>query len=325
MKKFFIYILSVTLVLCCFSSCTGNSDKTELLSDSAVSDDGLFIVTTIFPIYDWVRNITGSSSNLVYLDESGIDLHSFEPTANDIITLSKADIFICIGGASDEWADAAVSSSQNEDLVVIRLIDITDGLTEETVEGMQEETDELDHGQDTSELDEHIWLSLKNAQTAVSAIANNLCELDSTNKEAYLKNAENYNEKLSELDKKYAQAVTNSANNTLVFADRFPFRYLTEDYGIEYYAAFPGCSAESEASFETITFLIEKTNELGLNYIIVLENSDGKLASTVSDETGAEILTLNSCQSVTSDDVENGRTYLSAMEENLAILTEALS
>lgn len=321
MKKIFICILSLILLIVSLTACGTNTAKNEQSSEKVNSTASLSIVTTIFPIYDWVKNITGSDSNLIYLDESGIDLHSFEPTANDIITLSKADVFVCIGGSSDEWVDAAVKSSGNENLTVIKLIEITGGLVEKTVEGMQKE----DAEHDTSEYDEHIWLSLKNAQTAVKAIAETLGELDGTNKAQYLTNADSYNSKLLSLDEKYSRTVEASEKNTLLFADRFPFRYLTEDYGIEYYAAFPGCSAESEASFETITFLIEKTQELELDYIIILESSDGKLAQTISSETGAEILTLNSCQSVTNTNIENGSSYISVMEENLAILTEALS
>ncbi len=317
MKKLFICILSVILLAASLTACSDNT------SDNKNDYDGLSVVTTIFPVYDWVKNITGSTQGLVYLDKSGIDMHSFEPTANDILTIADADIFICIGGVSDEWVDATVESSANKDIRVIKLMDITGGLITETVDGMQE--DEHHHDADISEYDEHIWLSLKNAQTAVSSIAKTLAEIDTQNSKLYLQNAESYNKKLAELDGKYKNAVANAEKDTLLFADRFPFRYLTEDYGIKYYAAFPGCSAESEASFETITFLIEKTKELSLEYIIILESSDGKLANTVSSETGAEILVLNSCQSVTSEDIETGKTYLSVMEDNLAILTEALS
>lgn len=319
LKKFIICILSVCLFIASLTACSDNTADTN--ADSAE----VSVVTTIFPIYDWVKNITGNTQGLVYLDKSGIDMHSFEPTASDILTIAQADVLICIGGVSDEWVDAAVSSSQNENIRVIKLIEITGGLTEETVDGMQDDEDEHHNETDASEYDEHIWLSLKNAQKAVSAIAQTLSEINPENSELYLNNAKNYNLKLAELDKKYADAVASAEKSTLLFADRFPFRYLTEDYGIEYYAAFPGCSAESEASFETVTFLIEKTKELSLEYIIILESSDGKLADTVANETGADILTLDSCQAVTSEDVESGKTYLSVMEENLAILTEALS
>ena len=310
-------MLSLCLVFISFTSCTGTTSQNDN------TDNSLSIVTTIFPVYDWAKNIAGDNWDVTYLDGSGTDMHSFEPTAKDIITIADADIFICIGGKSDSWVEAAVNSSENDKIVVLKLIGITGGLKEEFVDGMQHE--EHSHDADVSEFDEHIWLSLKNAQTCVSAIAEKLGGIDPSNKDLYLSNAENYNTELAELDKKYADTVETAKQHTLIFADRFPFRYLTEDYGIEYYAAFPGCSAESEASFETITFLIEKTKELGIEHLIILENSDGKLADTVAHETDVKILTLNSCQSVTSTEIENGKTYLSVMEENLSVLTEALS
>lgn len=322
MKKLFICLVSVILVLTCFSSCTNTPDTNVNSTDISSSGDGLTIVTTIFPIYDWVKNITGTDSNLLYLDENGIDLHSFEPTANDIITLSKADIFICIGGVSDEWVDNAVRSSGNRDLTVLKLMEVTGVLEEETVEGM--ETDHEHEDTDITEYDEHVWLSLKKAQTAVENITDVLCDLDSDNAESYRSNARKYISQLIKLDAEFDFAITSATGNTLLFADRFPFRYLIEDYQLEYYAAFPGCSAESEASFETMTFLIEKTKELQLEHIIVLEGSDGKIASTVSAETGAKILTINSCQSVTKNDVTNGATYISIMKSNLSIIKEAL-
>lgn len=320
MKKFFICLLSVILVLNCFSSCTKNPNTNEDTTDISGLGNGLAIVTTIFPVYDWVKNILGSDKNLVYLDENGIDLHSFEPTANDIITLSKADIFICIGGESDEWVDNAVNSAANPDLTVIKLMEVTGVLEEETVEGMETEHKETN----ITDYDEHVWLSLKKAQIAVEHITSVLCSLDADNGESYKTNAENYIKELKALDAKFSAVTESALGNTLLFADRFPFRYFVEDYGIEYYAAFPGCSAESEASFETIAFLIEKTNELQLDTVIVLEGSDGKLASAVSAETGAKIQTLNSCQSVTKENVSDGATYISIMESNLTIITEAL-
>lgn len=313
-------IISVVLILCfaavMFSSC----DKTPADSENesvSTDDGGLKIVTTIFPIYDWVKNITGGG-NVVYLDGNGIDLHSFEPTANDIVKLSDADMFIYIGGESDKWVDNAVKSADNSKLVTLSLIELTGSLEEETVEGM--ESDEED-----TAADEHIWLSLKKAKTAVTSIADALCKADAKNADTYNANAKAYINKLSELDKEYEETVASSKNKTLLFADRFPFRYLTEDYGIGYYAAFPGCSAESEASFETMSFLINKTKELKLPCIIKIDGSDGKIADTVSEATDAKILTMNSCQSVTDKDIDGGMTYLSVMEENLNIIKEALS
>lgn len=322
MKKLFSGILSVVILLTLLTSCTKQPSNNEDESAEVNASDGLTVVTTIFPIYDWVRNITGSDENIIYFDENGIDLHSFEPTANNIITISKADIFICIGGVSDEWVNNAVNSAGNEELKVIRLMEITGVLEEETVEGM--ETEHVHGDTDVAQYDEHVWLSLKKAQKAVKHIADTLCELDFENAEKYKANATDYIEKLKSLDAKYEDAISSAAKNTLIFADRFPFRYMVEDYALEYFAAFPGCSAESEASFETIAFLIEKTKELKINDIIVLEGSDRKIASTVSAETGAEIVMLNSCQSVTKENASDGQTYLSIMESNLTVITEAL-
>lgn len=316
MKKLFVCILSVIIIATCFSSCT----NTPNIDDK---NDSMKIVTTIFPIYDWAKNVAGSDAQVVYLDESGVDLHSFEPTANNIIELSDADLFICIGGSSDKWVDNAVKSSSNENLTVIKLMEKTGVLEEETVEGM--ESEEHDHNDtDITEYDEHIWLSLKKAQIAVDSISDTLCSIDSKNADIYKANAKNYIAQLKELDQKYESVISSNSNNTLLFADRFPFRYMIEDYKLDYYAAFSGCSAESEASFETLTFLIEKTKELNLNHIIILENSDGKIASTISSETGATVLTLNSCQSVKKEDADNGLSYISIMESNLKVLTEAL-
>ena len=313
MKKFFIFILSLIIIVTVFSSC----QKPE----TTQKNDGITVVTTIFPVYDWTRNVAGDNCNVIYLDESGTDMHSFEPTAKDILTLADADVLIHIGGVSDEWVAAAVESANNPELITLSLMDVTGVLEEEIIDGMEHDDDD-DH--DTAEYDEHIWLSLRKAEAAVSAIAETLGKADNANKDKYTANAESYNAKLESLDGKFSDCVNNAKRKTLLFADRFPFRYFTEDYSLEYFAAFPGCSAESEASFETMTFLIEKTKELSLPYILIIENSDSKMAQTIGNETGAEILSLNSCQSVTKNDIDNGITYLSAMEKNLQIITEAL-
>lgn len=296
-----------------FSSCS----KTE----TDIDNGKITVVTTIFPVYDWTKNVTGENCNVIYLDESGTDMHSFEPTTKDILTLSESDVFIHIGGVSDEWVESAIKAANNPELITLSLIDVTGVLEEEIIDGMDHNHD---HDHDIKKYDEHIWLSLKKAQKAVSAIAETLAKTDSAKAEQYKANAENYNAKLNELDEKYSDCVNTAKRKTLLFADRFPFRYLTEDYGIEYFAAFPGCSAESEASFDTMTFLIEKTKELSLPCILTIENSNSKIADTISNETGTKILSLNSCQSVTKDDIDGGITYLSAMENNLQIITEAL-
>ena len=314
MKKLISLFLSFIIIFS-FAACADN------VTDIPEDDGKLTVVTTVFPVYDWTRNVTGGICNVIYLDKSGADMHSFEPTASDIVLLAEADVFIHIGGVSDKWVDSAVESAKNDSLEVLSLMTVTGVLEEETVEGMQIH----DHSEmNTDEYDEHIWLSLKKAQTAVNAICETLCKADSENAETYRSNAAAYTDKLSELDGRYTSLMSSAKRNTILVADRFPFRYLTEDYGIEYFAAFPGCSAESEASFETMTFLIEKTKELSLPCILVIEKSDGKLADTISRETGVKVLTLGSCQSVTQADADKGLTYLSVMENNLTTLTEAL-
>ncbi len=315
-KKFCCIFLFSASVFLLFSGCT---DSAAVTADNDDSSD-IKIISTVFPIYDWVKNIA-PDLNSVYLDESGIDLHSFEPTADDIIALSNADIFICIGGISDTWTEAAVKASKNSKLRVIRLMDYIEPLNEELREGMQTEHEH----ESADEYDEHIWLSLKNAEKCVSAVADILCGIDEKNAEQYLENSQNYISVLSSLDREYESAIASSRTKTLLFADRFPFRYLLNDYSLDYYAAFSGCSAESEASFETMSFLIEKTKQLGLSSVLVLENSDKKIASAVSSATGAEILTLNSCQSITSEQANSGITYISLMESNLAVIQKALS
>lgn len=304
-------------MLALLTSCTVTDNKTDN------ADGKITVVTTVFPVYDWAVNIAKENCNVIYLDESGTDMHSFEPTASDILTLSEADVFVHIGGVSDEWVNSAAASAANEELITVSLADYADLYFTETVEGM--EHDHADHEHDISEYDEHIWLSLKNAQKCVNAICDAMCKADSANAQKYKTNADEYNSKLSALDAKYEKCVSEAERKTLLFADRFPFIYLTKDYGIEYYAAFPGCSAESEASFETLAFLIEKTKELSLPCILTIENSGSDIAGTISGETGAEIRSLNSCQSVTKSDIKAGLTYLSAMENNLKVITEALN
>lgn len=313
MKKSLVILLSLLLVISLFSSCANTSDE--------ITDDGRpTVVTTTFPVYDWTRNIAGDRCNVIYLDKSGADMHSFEPTASVIATIAEADVFIHIGGVSDEWVDSALKAAGNEDLIKLSLMSAITVLEEETVDGMQIHHDESED----EEADEHIWLSLKKASESTYAICSTLCKADSDNADFYKANTEAYTKKLSALDSSFASLMSSAKRNTILVADRFPFRYLAEDYGIEYFAAFPGCSAESEASFETITFLINKTKELSLPCILVTESSDGSLADTINGETGAKILTLNSCQSVKQADIDNGLTYLSAMESNLSTLTEAL-
>ena len=336
MKKIITLLLIAVLSVCALSGC-GNSKSSE-----STNGKKLKVVTTIFPEYDWVMQILGDKADkadVTMLLDKGVDLHSYQPSTADISKISEADVFIYVGGESDEWVKDVLKQAKNKNLKVINLMDVIgDKAKEEEVkEGMQAEDEhdhdkdkdhdekhdqdkEHDHDKDEPEYDEHVWLSLKNAKIFTKKISDVLSEVDKDN-------AKNYAEKLDELDKKYAEAVSSAKVKTLVFGDRFPFRYLVNDYGLDYYAAFVGCSAESEASFETVTFLARKIDELGLKHILTIEGKNHKIAKTVIENTknkSQKILTLDSMQSTTSNDVKNGATYLGIMEKNLEVLKKAL-
>ena len=507
MKKMIPLFLVLTMAVGLLAGCGKKNAAEKGESDS----NKLSVVTTIFPEYDWVKEILGDkagSTDLTMLLSSGVDLHSYQPTADDIVKISDCDLFIYVGGESDKWVDDALKEATNKDMKVIDLLEVLgDSVkTEETVEGMQETEHANDHSKEVStfedhevqdrslsdwagswqsaypfaldgtlddafaamaeegemtadeyktyyqngyktditnidiagdhiaftyedgkkvgsdykyigyyiqnwstgtkaamyrfeavdrtsgapiyiefndhmiesaapehfhirmsnesfdaivdpekswptffpadmtgedlcehmeghghdheeEADEHVWLSLKNAKTLVDAISNALQELDPDNKDAYAANAAAYIEKLSTLDGAYQSAVDGAARKTVLFGDRFPFRYLVDDYGLRYYAAFAGCSAESEASFETVSFLAKKVDELKLPCVLTIEGKNHKIAETIVENTAEKnqkILTMDSMQSTTSEDVANGTTYLSVMEQNLSMLKEAL-
>lgn len=503
MKKYISILLAAVMAVGCLAGC-GQKNSNEQADNT---DDGkLKVVTTIFPEYDWVKEIAGdeiSNIDLTMLLDNGVDLHSYQPTSEDILKISDCDLFVYVGGESDSWVDDALKNATNKDMQVINLLDVLkDSIkTEESMPGMQAEEghnhgyahfedsdvqdrtlsdwdgdwqsvypylqdgvlDEVmekkaesgektaeeykeyyengyktdvsqitidaenntmcfvkngvaskatyeykgyqiydyesgsrgvryffeatsgdadapkyvqfsDHGiapgkaehfhiyagndgfdalseemenwptyypadmsgkeiaedmleHEEKEYDEHVWLSLKNAQTLCKAIAEALETADPEHKDVYAANVDSYLEKLSSLDGQYQDAVANASQKTLLFGDRFPFRYMVDDYGLKYYAAFAGCSAESEASFETISFLAKKVDELGLKNIMTIENSDQKIAKTIRDNTkdkNQEILSLDSMQSITSEDVKNGTTYLSVMESNLDVLKKAM-
>ncbi len=319
MKKILSIILAVISASLFLCSCNKNLTKT----------DGLSIVCAAFPQYDFVKNIIGSEDGLTLLLDDGADLHSYEPTAQDIIKIASADIFIYGGGVSDEWVDGVLQSANNPDLKIVATMDLVDTLKEEYVAGMQQENHEHEHLEahtgNHGEEDEHIWLSLRNAVKITESLCETICEVYPENAETYRANASIYSKKLISLDNKYNSVIESASRKVILFADRFPFRYLTEDYGLTYFAAFAGCSSESEASFETMAFLIEKSKELSLPVILTIDGSDGSLAETVCEATGAKTAVLDSCQSVSSADIANGISYIGIMENNFEVIREALN
>ncbi|MBR5756479.1 MAG: zinc ABC transporter substrate-binding protein [Firmicutes bacterium] len=323
MKKTISGLLVLAMLLACLSGC--GSAKTE---PAKSTDSKLNIVTTIFPIYDWTRNITAGSDSieLSLLLDNGTDLHSYQPTAADILKISSCDLFIYVGGESDKWVEDVLSQAINKDIKAISLLDVlgSRAKTEESVEGMEESGDE----EEEEEYDEHVWLSVRNAEIFTGYIADVIAFMEGDKGDMYKYNGEDYITKLEQLDKDCGEMTAKARFDTLLFGDRFPFRYLVDDYNLKYYAAFSGCSAESEASFKTVAFLSGKLDELGLPAILTLEDSDKKLADTIVQNTKSKdykVLTLDSMQHITSSDISNGIDYITVMENNLEVLREALN
>ncbi|WP_405340866.1 metal ABC transporter solute-binding protein, Zn/Mn family [Fibrobacter sp.] len=336
MKKFaalamFVLAAALTLVACSAES----SEKTP--AQKKVS-----IVATTYPQYDWLKNVLGDrvgAVNLKLLIKNGTDLHSYKPSAQDIAAIASADLVVYVGGESDEWIEKALSATPKAGRVQMSLMQALGDRVkeEEVVEGMQAEEHEHhehaeahedhDHHEEV-ENDEHVWLSLKNAIILVDGIAEALAKIDAENATTYKANASAYMAKIQELDNSYTAATSSAENKTVLFGDRFPFRYLVDDYGIKYFAAFVGCSAESEASFETVAFLAGKMDTLALPAIFTIDGSNGKIARAILDASKkskeAQVLTLNSMQSVTDAQMESGMDYLSIMQSNLEVLKKAL-
>lgn len=344
MKKYSSVFITILLIIgaMCVTAC-GKKEEDSMKSSktsgaSSAADEKLKIVTTIFPEYDWVKEILGENAEnaeITMLLDDGVDLHSYQPTMEDILKISTCDLFVYVGGESDQWVDDALAKATNPNMKVINLLDqLGDSIKEEEViEGMEEEPEtgeeeEQETGEEEEpEYDEHVWLSLKNAEILCGSIAEALEKIDPDHAKLYQSNADKYIKKLDELDREYQAAVDSAAQKTVLFGDRFPFRYMVDDYGLSYYAAFVGCSAETEASFETIAFLSQKMDELQLKNIFTNEKSDQKIAKAILGNTkdqNQQILMLDSMQSTTAEDVSNGTTYLSVMENNLNVLKEAL-
>lgn len=343
-----------------------NAESENTIEQNSIekgNSNKISIVCTTFPQYDWVKNILGEEAERFYVTlllDNGVDMHSYQPAVKDIATAGSSDLFIYVGGESDTWVEDALKEAKNKDLKAINLMETLDNFVkeEEVVEGMQEERKSLGHSHEKSskekqeqtqkeshensqeingqkeaadeepEYDEHIWLSIRNAEIMVKNIEKAIEQLDSDNAKVYQNNAENYIKKLDTLDKQYANTIQNAKYKAILFGDRFPFRYMADDYDLKYYAAFAGCSAETMAGFETVTFLAKKADELRLPVILTIENSDGRIAEAVKSNTtkkNQKILAMNSLQSVTKEQIADGITYLQVMQENLFVLSEALN
>ncbi len=293
------------------------------------------VIATIFPIYDITREIMGNSDDVMLLEDTGVDIHSYSPSASDIMSIHKSELFIYIGGESDSWVGSVLKSSDNPNLKTLCLLEEISGIEESDdniIQGEEHDHDEEDehdedhHAGDEIHYDEHIWLSLKNAKIMTEKIRESLTLVFPERSELFKVNAKKYLEKLSVLDSQY-ESVCSGNSGTLIFADRFPFIYLTQDYDIDYYACFSGCSTETQASADTISALIDKINLVEADKILVLETSDRSVANSVINDSrcraGVETLTINSCQSVSIKDLGN-TSYLGIMESNLEVIKKVL-
>ncbi|MCD8187400.1 MAG: metal ABC transporter substrate-binding protein [Ruminococcus sp.] len=320
-----IICLFTAAVMCLSGAFTGCSSYEK-------ADDGrLSIVTTCFPPYDFARAVTGGDADITMLLCPGAEAHSYEPTPRDIADIQQCDVFIYIGGEGEVWVDEILESFDTEGITIIRLFDFVDPLCEEEVPGAspnghthEHDDDEGGEDSDEGEYDEHIWTSPKNAEKCVERIRNALCEAYEEDSAAYDENAAAYMELLAELDSDFTDMAENAPNNLIVIGDKFPFRYLTYDYNLDYLAAFSGCSSESEPGVYTMAFLIEEILEHDIDTVFYLEFSTKKLAEKLCDATGAEMLPLQSCHNVSKEDFENGVTYIDLMRRNLENLKEAL-
>ena len=295
------------------------------------TDDGkLTIVAAIFPEYDWLRNLTAGSEDIALklLIDKGVDLHSYQPNVNDIVTISNCDVFVYSGGAGDVWVEDVIETAMNPDLIAVDLMELLEQHRElcgehEYAHDHEEEEHDHDHT-----ADEHIWLSLVNAGYICGELTELLCELDEENGDIYRENLGEYSASIAALDEMYRSTLSAAKHEDILFADRFPFAYLMEDYGIHHHAAYEGCSAETEVSFDTFAQLSETLSVLDLPGVVVIDDSDHRIADTVISASGdksREIYTLQSMQAIGRRQIKDGITYLKIMEENLSVLERALN
>lgn len=322
MKKSLIFFVILCLS---FSLCACGETPAES------GGEGLDIVCTLFPAYDFAREIAGEKANVTLLVPPGSEAHSFEPTPQDIIRIENCDLLICNGGESEAWLEEILAGRENQ-IPSLIMMDCVDALEEETKEGMQgvshdheheEHEEHEEHGHE-EEYDEHVWTSPVNASLIVSALCERLCAIDPENSGFYRENTGRYQAELQKLDAAFRETVKNGKFDTLIFADRFPVRYFVEEYGLDYYAAFPGCADDTEPSAKTVAFLIDKVRDEDIPAVLFIEFSNEKMADVICEDTGCEKLLFHSCHNVSADQLKAGTSYLELMRGNLESLKEAL-
>ena len=317
MKKFFTSLICLVLALT-LSACAKTSTSTQ--------KSGLHIVTTNFPAYDFARAIVSNQGSVTMLLKPGQESHDYDPTPQDIIRIEKADIFVYTGGESDTWVKKVLKSIHNDTLITIRMMDYVSLYKEKTIEGMQDHHDH-DHNHNhghADEYDEHIWTDPKNVIKIISNMETIFTKADSNNKQHYQENAKQYQDKLTKLDLEFQSTVSKGSRKVILFGDRFPFRYFVESYKLNYYAAFSGCSIESDADAKTIAFLVDKVRKERIPVVFHIELSKDDIATTISKETGAKVLLFHSVHNISKDDFKANKTYIDFMKQNVVNLKEAL-
>ena len=335
-QRKWIGILAVCGLLCGSLLAGCGTERAEGVSEEVQDDGRISVVTTIFPQYDFVRQIAGENVELKMLLKPGEETHSYEPTPQDIIAIQNSDIFIYVGGENDAWVEDILESMPEADMRTLKLMDCVDTVEEEHVEGMQEQPghsheeeesheDETEEEHSVHEIDEHVWTSPVNASAIVDKIKGLLVQADPENRQIYEENAEAYEAELAELDAEFRDVVDNAGRSLVVFGDRFPFRYFADEYGLDYYAAFPGCASDTEPSAATMAFLINKVKEEEIPAVLKMELSNENIANAIAEATGTEVRTFYSCHNLTAEEFEDGETYLSMMQKNVETLKEVLN
>lgn len=316
-KKLLAVFTASALLL---SLCACSSESGYFESDSTK----LKIISTVFPPYDLAKHIAGDNAEIKILLPPGSEAHTYEPTAKEIIAIQNCDIFLYIGGENEQWADKLINSNDTSKVKIVKLIDCVPTLSEDDEDEHEDEHNHHEHDHE-HETDEHIWTSPENARLMLSAVYDAICAVDPENSQTYTENKDAYDKQLADLDNEYKTAVDNAKNKTIVLADKFPFRYLAHEYGLDCYAAFSSCSDESEPSVSTMIKLTKKIKETNIPVVYYLEFSSTKIADTLCDETGATKLMLHSCHNVSKQDIENNVSYIDLMKQNLENLKVALN
>ena len=317
MKRKILLLITIAAVFSCIAACKQNNNPVTQNQNGKIN-----VTVTTFPPYDFVRHIAGDRVNLTMLLPPGSESHSYEPSPRDIITIQNSDVFIYGGGESDKWIDRILQSMNTDNMLILAMMNAVNAVEEEIVEGMEDNEEE--QTPDQGVYDEHVWTDPQNALLIVQTITVFLCEADPANAGFFRQNTVSYSEKLEQLDAAFADMVSGAKRNTVVFADRFPFRYFADAYGLNYYAAFPGCSTETEPSAATVAFLINKIKEEQIPVVFHIELSNERMADTINEATGAKKLLLHSCHNITKKDFDSGLGYLELMKGNAENLRKAL-